>query len=144
MKYCGVDLQPGACMSDHSAAFRNAYVLTWPLAELGQCYPHIIRKFGEGAYCLKTYKNFDEAQLHITQLHLCPTTEAKTLMIQEVGKVHVFIVFTCIFVWFCLYSSVFICIWNIFTYSYLYMYSCVFTCIPDMYLHVFLSVFACI
>jgi hypothetical protein len=107
MKYCGVNLQPGACMSDHSAAFRNAYVLTWPLAELGQCYPHIIRKYSEGAYCLKTYKNFDEAQLHIRQLHFCPTPEAKTLMIQEVGKVHSTCIFVC-YAYIGVYSAVFL------------------------------------
>ena len=44
------ELQPGACMSDHSDAFRSAYEQSFPEAPFGTCWPHIIRKWTEGEY----------------------------------------------------------------------------------------------
>ena len=53
MQYYGVKLLPGAMVSDHCAAFRNAFYKYFPDGVFGQCYPHIKRKYGEGGYTVK-------------------------------------------------------------------------------------------
>ena len=50
MQYYGVKLLPGAMVSDHCAAFRNAFYTYFPDGVFGTCYPHIKRKYGEGEY----------------------------------------------------------------------------------------------
>jgi hypothetical protein len=40
----GKQLDPGACMSDHSTPFRKGFARVWPDAQFGQCWPHIIGK----------------------------------------------------------------------------------------------------
>ena len=69
-KYAGVGLKPGAVISDHSDAFKNAFARVWPEARFGQCWPHISRKFAEGAYCSKRWTGFEEVQEHLRWIHL--------------------------------------------------------------------------
>ncbi len=61
MQYYGVKLLPGAMVSDHCAAFRNAFYKYFPEGVFAQCYPHIKRKYGEGEYTSKKWVHFDEA-----------------------------------------------------------------------------------
>ena len=44
----GKGLEPGACVSDHCDAYRNAFKRGFPDAELLQCWPHISNKFKGG------------------------------------------------------------------------------------------------
>ena len=74
-------------MSDHSAAFKNAYEVVFPVAKYGQCWPHIARKFAEGQYCPKSWTHFEEAQKCLWNIHHAHTPEMKTLIIHETGKV---------------------------------------------------------
>jgi len=48
-------------VSDHCAAFRNAFYNYFPEGVFGQCYPHIKRKYGEGEYTSKKWIHFHEA-----------------------------------------------------------------------------------
>jgi hypothetical protein len=63
MQYYGVKLLPGAMVSDHCAAFRNAFYNYFPEGVFGQSYPHIKRKYGEGEYTSKKWIHFHEAKL---------------------------------------------------------------------------------
>ena len=80
MQYYGVKLLPGAMVSDHCAAFRNAFYKYFPEGVFGQCYPHIKRKYGEGEYTSKKWVHFDEAGEDIKGIHLAGTPEMKTLI----------------------------------------------------------------
>jgi hypothetical protein len=79
-------LEPGAGISDHCSAYRNAYARAFPDMPFGQCYPHIARKLGEGEYCKKQWQHFGEVQLHIRAIHLAVTPQMRTLLIEEIGK----------------------------------------------------------
>ena len=59
-KYFGVDLRPGATMSDHTEGIRGGFKFTWPAAENGQCWPHVKRKVEKGEYFPKTWEHFEE------------------------------------------------------------------------------------
>jgi hypothetical protein len=61
MQYYGVKLSPGAMVSDHRAAFRNAFYTYFPNGVFGTCYPHIKRKYGEGEYTSEKGAHFGEA-----------------------------------------------------------------------------------
>ena len=87
LSYFGAELQPGCVLSDHPEAFKTAYGIVWPSAPFGQCWPHIARKFGEGAYCTKTWVHFEAAQKHLWYIHHAHTDEQKVLVIHWVGKV---------------------------------------------------------
>lgn len=82
--YSDGKLQPGAVMSDHSDSFRQAFGINYPQAEFGQCWPHIRRKWGEGAYCSKTWEHFNEAGSHLDLIHHCITLPMRQLVV-EVG-----------------------------------------------------------
>ena len=79
------DLLPGAVMSDHSDAFRNAYASVFPDAPFGQCWPHIIRKFVEGEYCSKTWAHFEDVKGHLQEMHLARSAEMRDLLTRNFG-----------------------------------------------------------
>ena len=85
MQYYGVKLLPGAMVSDHCAAFRNAFYNYFPEGVFGQCYPHIKRKYGEGEYTSKKWIHFHEAGEDIKGIHLAGTPEMKELITDVVG-----------------------------------------------------------
>lgn len=82
----GAKLQPGACMADHCDAFRAAYRAAFPTAAFGTCWPHIIRKWREGAYCKKTWAHFDDVTEHLQSIHLAHTAEMRDMLMHEFGK----------------------------------------------------------
>ena len=85
-KYFDEKLDPGACMSDHSASYRKAYESSFPDAAFGQCWPHIARKWSEGEWSSKKWAHFDEAAQDLRLIHLGGhTTAMKELIIQECG-----------------------------------------------------------
>ena len=91
-KYFGVKLIPGAGTSDHAPALRKAIEEKWPGIEYGQCYPHLIRKYGEGEFfkgtgTTKAWEHFEDAKGMIRDIHLAETTGMKYLIIHEVGKI---------------------------------------------------------
>ena len=66
-KYFGVKLIPGAGTSDHAPALRKAIEEKWPGIEYGQCYPPLIRKYGEGEFfkgtgTTKAWEHFEDAK----------------------------------------------------------------------------------
>ena len=83
--YFGGVLVPGACMSDHCAAFRRAYEEVFPNVMFGQCWPHIARKWKEGEYCSKTWAHFDEVTAHLQAIHFAHTWEMRDLLMNEFG-----------------------------------------------------------
>eukprot|EP00966_Prymnesium_polylepis_P084095 1946501-Prymnesium_polylepis.2 len=83
----GEKLQPGALMSDHSDGCRAGMLSTWPDAPHGQCWPHIIRKFGEGGFCSKKHPHFDVIPDHLRAIHFSQTAEMRNFFIAEIGKV---------------------------------------------------------
>ena len=85
MQYYGVKLLPGAMVSDHCAAFRNAFYKYFSDGVFGQCYPQIKRKYGEGEYTSKKWIHFDEAGEDIKSIHLAGTPEMKELITDVVG-----------------------------------------------------------
>jgi hypothetical protein len=74
-------------MSDHSQGFYNGYRWAWPKVKLGQCWPHIARKFGEGEYCKKSWEHFGEAQEHIRLIHMAHTPDMRDLLSREIGNI---------------------------------------------------------
>jgi hypothetical protein len=82
----GKGLEPGACVSDHCDAYRNAFKRGFPDAELLQCWPHISRKFQEGEYVSTTWEHFDEAKGDLYALHLARSPEMWDLLLSECGK----------------------------------------------------------
>jgi len=86
LKYFGKKLKPGAGSTDHAPALRKALEDTWPDMEYGQCYPHLIRKFGEGEYCSKKWVHMDESLDMIRHINLAHSTGQKYLIIDEAGK----------------------------------------------------------
>ena len=85
-QYFGGELEPGAVMSDHAPAFRNAYSQVWPDAPFGQCWPHIARKWREGAWCSKTWEHFEEVAGHLFDIHHARSRGMCDLLIREFGK----------------------------------------------------------
>ena len=91
-KYYNVKVRPGAGTSDHAPALRKAMETTWQDIEYGQCYPHLIRKFGEGEFfkgtgTTKTWEHFEATKSMIRDIHLAESTGMKYLIIKEVGKI---------------------------------------------------------
>ena len=86
VKVFGQGLEPGACVSDHCDAYRNAFKIGFPNAELLQCWPHISRKFEEGEYVSTTWEHFDEAKGDLYALHLARSPEMWELLVAECGK----------------------------------------------------------
>ena len=87
LKYFNGKLVPGACMADHCDAFRNAYGKAWPGTPFGTCWPHIIRKWCEGAYAKKTWKHFDEVTDQLRHIHLGGhTPPMRDLLMTEFGE----------------------------------------------------------
>ena len=82
----GKGLEPGACVSDHCDAYRNAFKRGFPDAELLQCWPHISRKFQEGEYVSTTWEHFEEAKGDLYALHLARSPEMWDLLVVECGK----------------------------------------------------------
>jgi hypothetical protein len=82
----GQEMKPGACVSDHCDAYRNAFKIGFPNAELLQCWPHISRKFQEGEYVSTTWEHFDEAKGDLYALHLARSPEMWDLLVAECGK----------------------------------------------------------
>jgi hypothetical protein len=82
----GQEMKPGACVSDHCDAYRNAFKIGFPDAELLQCWPHISRKFQEGEYVSTTWEHFDEAKGDLYALHLARSPEMWDLLVAECGK----------------------------------------------------------
>jgi hypothetical protein len=82
----GQEMKPGACVSDHCDAYRNAFKIGFPNAELLQCWPHISRKFQEGEYVSTTWEHFDEAKGDLYALHLARSPEMWELLVAECGK----------------------------------------------------------
>ena len=82
----GKGLEPGACVSDHCDAYRNAFKRGFPDAELLQCWPHISNKFKGGEYVSTTWEHFDEAMGDLQALHLARSPEMWGLLLSECGK----------------------------------------------------------
>lgn len=82
----GKGLEPGACVSDHCDAYRNAFKRGFPDAELLQCWPHISNKFIGGEYVSTTWEHFDEAKGDLYALHLARSPEMWDLLVAECGK----------------------------------------------------------
>jgi hypothetical protein len=82
----GQEMKPGACVSDHCDAYRNAFKIGFPDAKLLQCWPHISRKFQEGEYVSTTWEHFDEAKGDLYALHLARSPEMWDLLVAECGK----------------------------------------------------------
>ena len=87
VKYFGKKLQPGALMSDHSDGCRSGMLNVWPSVPHGQCWPHIRRKFGEGAFCSKKHPHFDIIPSHLEAIHFAQSEEMRDFFIQEIGAV---------------------------------------------------------
>lgn len=83
----GKKLEPGALMSDHLDGCRTGMLSIWPNTPHGQCWPHIIRKFGEGAFCSKKHPHFDTIPDHLHAIHSSQTEEMRDFLIKEVGAV---------------------------------------------------------
>ena len=83
----GQRLQPGALMSDHSTGCRAGMLTTWPDAPHGQCWPHIIRKLGEGQFCSKKHPHFEDIPDHFRAIHFSQTAEMRDFFVNEIGKV---------------------------------------------------------
>ena len=86
-RVCGRNLQPGSTMSDHSDGCRAGLLAEWPRTPHGQCWPHLRRKLGEGAFCSKKRPHFEELPKHLEAVHLSQTTEMRDFFIKEIGKV---------------------------------------------------------
>ena len=80
-------IEPGALMSDHSDGCRAGMLAVWPDVPHGQCWPHIRRKLGEGAFCSKKHPHFDEIVKHLTAVHMCQSDGMRDFIIHEIGKV---------------------------------------------------------
>ena len=85
MKYYQKKLIPGAAGADHCPASRKAIEDEWPNIEFGQCYPHLIRKFGEGEYVSTKWEHFHEAEQMIRDVHFAHTDAMKVLIVEMVG-----------------------------------------------------------
>ena len=86
MRFFGKKLVPCALMSDHSAGCRHGLTKTWPEAPFGQCWPHIKRKFSEGAFCSKKHPFFGTIGKHLDAVHLCQTVAMRDYVIHAIGK----------------------------------------------------------
>lgn len=85
-KHCfGQELQPGALMSDHSAGCRTGMLATFD-APLGQCYPHIARKLGEGAFCSKKHPHIDVLPKHIRAIHMAQSAKMRDFLTIKIGE----------------------------------------------------------
>ena len=82
----GKKLRPGALVSDHSAGCRAGMLAEWE-APHGQCWPHIRRKLGEGAFCSKKHPYLNELAKHFDAIHLAQSDNMRDLLMDEVGKV---------------------------------------------------------
>jgi len=85
LKYFGAELVPGGTCSDHSDGFKLAFTKAFPRAPFGQCWPHIIRKWGQGEYAKKTWVHFDEVAPHLLSMHLATTDAMRDLLMIEIG-----------------------------------------------------------
>ena len=86
-KYFGAELNPGACMSDHSDTYRSAFKKSWPNADFAQCWPHISRKWSEGEWVSKTWVHFNDVAQHLHLIHMGGhTADMKEILITECGK----------------------------------------------------------
>jgi hypothetical protein len=83
----GRKLKPGALISDHSAGCRAGMLAEWPSTPHAQCWPHIRRKLGEGAFCSKKHPHFDVIPAHLEAIHFAQSKEMRDFMMIEVGKV---------------------------------------------------------
>lgn len=82
----GKKLQPGALMSDHSDGIRSGMLSEWPRVPHGQCWPHIRRKLGEGAFCSKKHPLYEVLPDHFTAIHLAQSPQMRELLLREIGK----------------------------------------------------------
>jgi hypothetical protein len=83
----GRKLTPGAVVSDHSAGCRAGMLAEWPETPHAQCWPHIRRKLGEGAFCSKKHPHFDVLPSHLEAIHFAQSKEMRDFLMVEVGKV---------------------------------------------------------
>lgn len=79
-------LEPGALMSDHSDGCRTGMLAVWPSVPHGQCWPHIRRKLGEGAFCSKKHPHFDDIPRHLEAVHFSQSARMRDFIILEIGK----------------------------------------------------------
>ena len=86
-RFYGQGFKPSALMSDHSDGCRSGMLSVWPSAPHGQCWPHIRRKLGEGAFCSKKHPHFDTIAEHLEAVHLASSPLMRDFLIKEVGKV---------------------------------------------------------
>ena len=85
-QYYGAKLEPGGCIADHSDGLRNAFEATWPEAGFAQCWPHIVRKFGEGEYVSKKWAHLDETLEMLRCINLARTDSMKVLLLSDCGN----------------------------------------------------------
>ena len=52
----------------------------------GQCWPHIIRKWGEGEYCSKLWEHYEEVKGHLHAIHHACTAEMRDLLMMKFGE----------------------------------------------------------
>ena len=82
-----IQLKPGALMSDHSDGCRSGMLSVWPTTPHGQCWPHIARKFREGAFCSKKHPHYDTIYDHLHAIHSCQTGKMRDFFMREIGAV---------------------------------------------------------
>ena len=85
LKYFGKKLFPGAASADHAASIRKGFVTTWPDVEFGQCYPHLIRKMGEGEYFSKTWEHSADSINMLRHINMAGTTAMKGMIVRAAG-----------------------------------------------------------
>lgn len=86
LKCFGKKLVPGALVSDHSDGARAGLRSEWA-APHAQCWPHLIRKFREGAFCSKKHPHYEDVEHHLHAIHNAQSDGMRDLLSIEVGKV---------------------------------------------------------
>ena len=86
LKYFNAKLQPGATISDHTDAFKNALSRSYGTVH-GSCYPHLKRKWGEGKeYVSKTWEHHEEVGDHIRYFNHAHNEYMKNTLVVYIGK----------------------------------------------------------
>ena len=87
MRCFGKKLEPGALMADHSAGIRMGYMTVWPDVPIGQCWPHIKRKYHEGEFCSKKHPHFELIGVCLDAVHMAQSEDMRDFLICMIGPV---------------------------------------------------------
>ena len=93
----GKTLIPGATCSDHGAGCRNGLLAVWPDVPHAQCWPHIIRKYGEGTLpgsakgesLSKKHPHYEEVGVHLRAVHMCQSEGMMDVLIGLIATVRI-------------------------------------------------------